>query len=223
MNLSDLNMQLAREFFELNLFYVLPQWRFEDGGRDTEASGALLFVEQPRPAVAGDIAPLLGPGDVRCIQRAMVEVRAWHADRLYASVVEASPVFARAGSQPSRAVADAVFNNQDYKIILVVSELSTSPKHQEQALQALKNYGIDHIIEFPTMLADMLRLISAQDNYAPSQTLQTMRLLKRYNFIRLQQMELFFPPARPDAPGLAREEKETTFENMNDIEAAEQA
>ena len=214
-------MQLAREFFELNLFYVLPQWRFEETEREAEASGSLLFVEQPKPAPAGELEALLHPGDVRHIQRAMVEVRAWHADRLYASVVEANPIFARVGSAQSRAIADTVFNNQAYKIILIVSELSASARHREQALNALLGYGIDHVVEFPTMLADMLRLISAQDNYAPSQTLQTMRLLKRYNFIRLQQLELFFPPSKPDAPGLARDDKETTFDEPPDPEEPE--
>ena len=84
-------MQLAREFFELNLFYVLPHWQYDTGQQDAESLGALLFVEQHRPAVPGEPGCLLHAGDIKSIQRAVVEIRAWHAD-LYPSVIEANPV-----------------------------------------------------------------------------------------------------------------------------------
>ncbi len=216
-------MQLVREFFELNLFYVLPHWQFDEALRNVDTAGSLLFVEQPKPAAPGDPAEcLLRPGDVQSIQRAVVEVRAWHADRMYASVIEANPVFTRVASEQTRAIADTVFNSADYKIVLVVSEFAASPQGRTQAVRLLQKAGIDHIIEFPTLLADMLRLISAQNNYAPSQTLQTMRLLKRYNFIRLQQLELFFPTPAPDAPGVVPEHIETTFDDQLETEEEEE-
>ena len=216
--MSDLNMQLVREFFELNLFYVLPHWQFDEELRDVESAGSLLFVEQPKPAAALEPECLLRPGDVQSIQRAVVEVRAWHADRMYTSVIESNPVFTRVASEQTRTIAENVFNSTDYKIVLVVSEFSASQQRRQKAVKMLQKNGIDHVIECPTLLADMLRLISAQNNYAPSHTLQTMRLLKRYNFIRLQQMELFFPVPAPDAPGVAPDDIETTFDEQLEME-----
>ncbi|HPA40590.1 MAG TPA: hypothetical protein PKV69_01160, partial [Candidatus Hydrogenedentes bacterium] len=74
--------------------------------------------------------------------------------------------------------------------------------------------GMDHVAEFPMILGEILNRLSVQGNYAPSQTLQTMRLLKRYHFIRRQQMEFLFPmapqnewPVRPSAAD-AEEEAE---------------
>ncbi|HDP34959.1 MAG TPA: hypothetical protein ENN29_07605, partial [Candidatus Hydrogenedentes bacterium] len=139
--MSDLNMQLVREFFELNLFYVLPHWQFEEALRDVESAGSLLFVEQPKQAAPGEPACLLRPGDVQSVQRAVVEVRAWHADRMYASVIESNPVFARVASEQTRAIAETVFNSLDYKIILVVSEFSASPHRRDQAVNLLHNAG----------------------------------------------------------------------------------
>ncbi len=220
--MSDLNMQLVREFFELNLFYVLPHWQFERTPRDMDAAGSLLFVEQPKPAAPAELECLLRPGDAQSIQRAVVEVRAWHADRMYASVIEANPVFARVASEQTRAIAETVFNTTDYKIVLVVSEFAASPQGRAQAVRLLQKAGIDHVIEFPTLLADILRLISAQNNYAPSQTLQIMRLLKRYNFIRQQQMELFFPAATPDAPVVPPDDMETTYDDQLETEAEQE-
>ena len=216
--MTDLNMQLVREFFELNLFYVLPHWQHEKALRDTDSAGSLLFVEQPKPAVPDEVDFLLRPGDVQSIQRAVVEVRAWHADRMYTSVIESNPVFTRVASQQTRTIAENVFDSTDYKIVLVVSEFSASPELREKALLLLQKNGIDHVIEFSTILADMLRFISAQNNYAPSHTLQTMRLLKRYNFIREQQMELFFPAPPPDAPGIIPDDIETTFDEELETE-----
>lgn len=215
--MSDLNMQLVREFFELNLFYVLPNWQFEGALRDVESAGSLLFVEQPKPAIAGEVDCLLHPGDIQSIQRAVVEVRAWHADRMYTSVIESNSVFARVASEQTRTIAESVFNSQDYKILLVVSEFSASPDKRDKAVKILQDHGIDHVIEFPTILADMLRLVSPQNNYAPSHTLQTMRLLKRYNFIRKQQLELFFPSPTPDAPGIVPDDIETTYDEQLEL------
>lgn len=203
--MSDINMQLAREFFELNLFYVLPHWQFEADQRDQDYMGALLFVEQHAPASTMELDCLLRPGDIKGVQRAVVEVRAWHADRLYPSVIEANPVFARVASEQTRVLAESVFGCQDFKIMLVVSEFSSAPARREQAVKALRKLGIDHVIEFPTMLAEIVRLVSGQGSYAPSPSLQTIRLLKRYGFIRRQQLELFFPAPSPDAPVLPKE------------------
>ena len=177
--------------------------------------------KQPKPALAGEPECLLQPGDVQSIQRAVVEVRAWHADRMYASVIESSSVFARVASEQTRTLAETVFNSQDYKIVLVVSEFSASPDKRDKAVSILQNNDIDHVIEFPTLLADMLRLISPQNNYAPSHTLQMMRLLKRYNFIRKQQMEIFFPAPTPDAPVIAPDDIETTFDDELELKEEE--
>ncbi len=212
-------MQLAREFFELNLFYVLPHWQFDAGQQDTDYMGALLFVEQHGQVPQTEPECLLRTGDIKGIQRAAVEVRAWHADRLYPSVIEANPVFARVASPQTRNLAEIIFGGENYKIILVVSEFSSAPVRRDQAVNALRAMGIDHVLEFPTMLAEIIRLVSAQGSYAPSAPLQTIRLLKRYGFIRLQQLELFFPAPAPDAPVLPREDGmlDTTFDGPESV------
>ena len=207
--MSDINMQLVREFFELNLFYVLPHWQFEADQRDQEYMVALLFVEQHAPVAAIALDCLLRPGDIKGVQRAVVEVRAWHADRLYPSVIESSPVFARVASEQTRVLAESVFGCQDFKIMLVVSEFSSAPARREQAVKALQALGIDHVIEFPTMLAEIVRLVSGQ-GVMPLHSLQTIRLLKRCGFIRRQHWNS--SSAIPDARSFPRREWRTRRE-----------
>ncbi|MBW7866258.1 MAG: hypothetical protein GX580_08015 [Candidatus Hydrogenedens sp.] len=206
--MSDLNMQLVREFFELNRFYVLPHWRHDELSKSPENT-SLLFVEQPRPDPAVTPGFLLQPGEVASLRRAVVEVRAWHADRFYPSVIESSPILGRVASPEIRDLAAGVFDADDFSTVLVVSEFAASPRPRARALELLQTLGINHVIEFSMMLGDLLNRVSTQGNYAPSQTLQTMRLLKRYQFIRRQQLEMIFtgPPAEypprtaPHRPG----------------------
>lgn len=189
-------MQIVREFFELNRFHVLTHWHHEDLPRVAEP-GSLLFVEHTNRETGPEGPFVLAPEDLRFLHRAVVEVRAWHADRFYASVVEASPVLGHVNEPETRALAQSVFGDPDFTTILVISELPSSTEPRERAVQLLQNLGLGHILEFSTILRDMIERISAHGNYAPSQTLQTMRLLKRYNFIRRQQLEFAFPLVTP--------------------------
>ena len=193
-------MQLVREFFELNRFYVLPHWRCEDVSHSSE-NASLLFVERAQVEAGAEPEFLLRPADLAGIHRAVVEVRAWHADRVYPSTIEGNPVLGHVAGQEIRDLAETVFGAPEFKTILVVSELSTAPMVRARALQMLQDFGIGHVLEFPTILGDLLDGVSVNGNYAPSQTLQTLRLMKRYSFVRRQQMELVFPaPGGFEAP-----------------------
>ncbi len=65
----------------------------------------------------------------------------------------------------------------------------------------LRGFGISHVLEFSAVLADILHRINAYGNYAPSDTLQTLRLLKRYDLVRRQQLEFGFPTEAPPRQG----------------------
>lgn len=190
--MSDLNTQLVREFFELNQFRVLTHWQHQKLPRVADA-GAMLFIERMHPDTAEELEFLLRAPQAPLIHRAVVEVRAWHADRFYPSVVESSPVLAHVAGEEARALGLSVFGGADFTTILVISELPTSSKPRARALELFQEMGVGHVIEFPTILQTILERISAHGNYAPSQTLQTLRLLKRYNLIRRQQLEFSFP------------------------------
>ncbi len=197
--MSDLNMQLVREFFELNRFYVLPHWRCEDVSHSSENT-SLLFVERAQTESGVEPEFLLRPADLAGIRRAVVEVRAWHADRVYPSTIDGNPVLGHVATQEIRDLAETVFGVPEFKTILVVSEFSSAPAVRARALQMLQDFGIGHALEFPTILGDLLDGVSVNGNYAPSQTLQTLRLMKRYSFIRRQQMELAFPVTGSSEP-----------------------
>jgi hypothetical protein len=199
--MSDVNLQLVREFFELNLFRVMTNWQ-QDPQRFGELSGQ-LFVEHIDPTPSSP-APdfLLTASDAASIHQALVEVRAWHGERFYPSVIGNNPVLTQFAQEESLALAQDFFTSDSAKTILVISELPASTEQRERSLQLLKDTGVDHILEFATILGSLLEKVSASGHYPASQTLEMLRLLKRYRFIRNQQMEFGFAaePLFPQHP-----------------------
>lgn len=192
--MSDTNLQLVREFFELNLFRVLTNWQ-QDAWRPISPEPRVqIFVENTAPGAAAAPEFLLHPKTIGAIERAVVEVRAWHGDRFYPSLIESNPVLSEFVRDDPLALARLVFDNRPFDTILVVSELPATPEQRARSLQLLQEAGIGHVMEFPALLQDLLDKVSINGNYTASQTLQTLRLLKRYKLVRNQQMEFSFRP-----------------------------
>jgi hypothetical protein len=118
-------------------------------------------------------------------------------------VIESSPLFSRIEADQAGAVARRLFGEAPFTTLLVVSELPVSREQRERSLVLLRESGVDHVLEFPTVLAGLLERIGVNGNYSASATLQTLRLMKRYKLVRNQQLELPFrvePPVPPRPP-----------------------
>jgi len=190
---SDVNLQLVREFFELNLFHVLTHWQHESARPRAVEPGLQLLVENTQaPAGASEPGFVLSPEEVPALRRAVVEVRAWHADRFYPSVIESSPVLAQFATDDALGFARQLFGPTAFTTVLVISELPASPEPRTRSIHLLQQTGIGHVLEFPVVLRGILDKVAASGLYA-SPTLQTLRLLKRYGLIRRQQLEFKFP------------------------------
>lgn len=196
--MSDLSLQLVREFFELSQFHVLTLWRPEEEGRD---AAPLLLVQQPESSF-GNAAPveapktsapfLLSAEDISLIPRAVIDVRAWHADRFYPSVIENNPVLLTATLPRVHEMAARMAGAVALRSVLVISELPQNAEPRRRSLELLAHHGLHHVMEFGSILQALIRRIQPGAAYAPSATLQTIRLLKRYGFISNQQLEFQF-------------------------------
>jgi len=195
--MSDVNVQLVREFFELNAFHVMTYWPHDTLRPRAVEHGMQLFAENTAPEMQRPVDLVLEIGDMPAIRRAVVGVRAWHADRFYPSVIEANPVLQQIVEHETRERAHQIFGGADWESILVISELPASPEPRQRAIERFREIGIGHILEFPTIIQEILHKINAHVSYSTSQTLQTLRLLKRYDFIRNQQLEFPFPTEAP--------------------------
>ena len=75
--------------------------------------------------------------------------------------------------------------------ILVVPALPQSKEAGDQSIGLLKSKGVDAVIPFHTMLADLIDQIEVKRNYEKSDLLQIIRILKNYDFFKDPQLELF--------------------------------
>jgi hypothetical protein len=76
--------------------------------------------------------------------------------------------------------------------VLVISEASVIEPLWLKTEEMLRQNGVDHIIEFPTILGFLISYVEVNINYVESETLQLLRLLKRYGMVKSQQLELPF-------------------------------
>ena len=75
--------------------------------------------------------------------------------------------------------------------ILVVPALPQDTQARDQSIALLRSKGIDAVIPFHTMLADLVSETEVNRNYQKSDLLQIIRILKNYDFFKEPQLELF--------------------------------
>ncbi len=69
--------------------------------------------------------------------------------------------------------------------------LPASGELNKKTTDLLKKKGVDGVISFRTMLAELIMRVDIKRNYEKSDLLQIIRLLKNYDLIKDNQLELF--------------------------------
>lgn len=183
---------IVREFFEQQDFLVrqhrkyIAQTRREDDDID-------FFVLNPLPRKREAQMPfVLSADDVAAIERAIVVVKGWHTETFSSARLESTPeIFRFVGTKVFQQAAKVFGENGAPLKILVVPALPQDAAEREKSIALLRARGVDAVIPFRTMLADLVERIEVNRNYQKSDLLQTMRILKNYDFFKDPQMELF--------------------------------
>ena len=192
--MSDVNLQLVKEFFELNGFMILTNRKHQlrKVGADWEYSIELLAANLDVVEPKKKPGFLLGPRDLKTIQRAIVDVKGWHTEVFYPSTIESARSFFAFVSPESLQYATKIFKGEPFTKVVVLSELPSNKEILERSVDVLRKNGIDHAIEFSTILKDLIMHVQINNNYTESDTLQLVRLMKRYGLVKDLQMEFLF-------------------------------
>jgi hypothetical protein len=75
--------------------------------------------------------------------------------------------------------------------ILVIPALPQQAAAREESISLLKAKGIDAVIPFYTILAELVAAVEPNRNYYKSDLLQMLRILKNYDLLKDPQLELF--------------------------------
>lgn len=190
--MSAVSETIVREYFELHGFFVRQQRKYVAPLRH-EDEEIDFFVLNPSPAPGrGSLPPVLGSGDLPAIERAVVVVKGWHTETFSPAVLESAPeIFRFVEAKAFRQAARAFGADRPFAKLLVVPALPTSAPARLRSLELLRAKGIDAVIPFRTMLADLIDRIETNRNYSKSDLLQVIRILKNYEFFKEPQLEFF--------------------------------
>jgi hypothetical protein len=188
---------VVREYFELHGFFVRQQRKYVSQVR-RDAEDIDFWVINPNADPGSERLPfVLSSVDLFRIRHAIVAVKGWHTEIFSVAFMTSTPELFRFLEPPVFQEAARAFGlGVNPRRILVVSALPQSAEMREQSLRFLQEKGIDAVIPFATMLADLIAQTKESRNYQKSDLLQMIRLLKNYEFFREPQMELFRPRRR---------------------------
>ena len=195
--MSAISETIVREYFELHEFLVrqarkyIAQTKREDDEID-------FFVLNPRATARPGAQPfVLASNDLQFIARAIVVVKGWHTETFSSARLASTPeIFRFVGTKVFQQAARVFGENGAPLKILVVPALPHDAKARDESIALLRAKGVDAVIPFRTMLADLVAQTETNRNYQKSDLLQTIRILKNYDFFKEPQMELFKPRRR---------------------------
>lgn len=190
--MSAVSETIVREYFELHEFLVrqhrkhIAQTKREDDDID-------FFVLNPLAVQPSEPLPfILSSADLKFVERAIVVVKGWHTETFSSARLESTPeIFRFVGTKVLQQATQAFGENHAPLKILVVPSLPQNATERDKSIALLRAKGVDAVIPFRTMLADLVAQTETNRNYQKSDLLQTIRILKNYDLIKEPQLELF--------------------------------
>ena len=188
-----INEEIIRAYFEMNNFLVKIN---RDGHISKEKEQAdeeiSLIVVNLDPSFSSPPRQfVLKTENLLGVTRALITIRAWHSKRFFPSVLSNSLPSLKFLCANALQHARAIFKTADLKKILIIPQLPTTKSTRDKSVDILKRKGIDHVIEFRTILEFLIENVKSTKNYADSDSLQLIRLLKNYRLLRESQLNLF--------------------------------
>jgi hypothetical protein len=199
--MSAINEAIVREYFELHGFLVRQERKHEARGKP-EADAVDFFVWNPQPAAPEKPAPFILEGtDLAFVNRALVVVRGWHTESFGPAVLESSPEMFRFVEPAVFQQAARAFSPDFAPLkILIVPSLPQTAAARGRSIAILRAKGVDAVIAFRTMLAELIARTEVNRNYDKSDLLQVIRVLKNYQLFKEPQLELFRGARRARRP-----------------------
>lgn len=205
--MSAVSETIVREYFELHGFFVRQQRKYVAPSRREDDDIDFLVIN-PRPQGPAEGLPfILESADLARVSRAVVVVKGWHTEVFSPGLLANAPeIFRFLEPSTFQSVARSFGGTGPVTKILVVPALPHGAEARQQSMELLRGRGLDAVLPFRTLLADLIRHVEVNRNYQKSDLLQVLRILKNYDFFREPQMELFKVPPRRAPRGESGEE-----------------
>jgi len=191
--MSSVSESIVREYFEQHEFLVRQRRKYIGQTRGQEEDDIDFFVLNPHPQVQNGVMPfVLSSPDLIFIERAIVVVKGWHTKIFStASLASAPEIFHFVEPKIFQQAARAFGKDGTPLKILVVPALPHNAQARLESIALLRSKGIDAVLPFHTILADLIKETEVNRNYQKSDLLQLIRILKNYDLFKEPQLELF--------------------------------
>jgi hypothetical protein len=194
--MSSVSETMVREYFELQGFLVRQQRKYIAQSK-REEDRVDFFILNPQPRPTNELPFVLGSPDLLSVRRGLVVVKGWHTETFSPAVLANAPeIFRFLEPAVFQQAAKSLGADGPITKILVVPALPQGDEARAQSIELLRSKGVDAVIPFRTVLADLIEKTETNRNYQKSDLLQIIRVLKNYEFIREPQLELFKPKRR---------------------------
>jgi hypothetical protein len=190
--MSSVSETIVREYFELHEFLV-RQHRKYIAQTKREEDDIDFFILNPHPEKReGELPFVLTSTDLSSVERAVVAVKGWHTETFSSARITNTPeIFRFVGTKVFQQAARVFGESASTLKILVIPALPLGEQSRAESIALLRSKGIDAVIPFHTILADIIGKIEVNRNYQKSDLLQMIRILKNYDFFKDPQLELF--------------------------------
>src|SRR5215831_14010197 len=185
---------IVREYFELHGFLVRQHRKFVARNRNADDEDDVdFFVLNPQPRQRPAEFPfVLTSEELDFIDRAIVVVKGWHTETFSSARLSSTPeIFRFVEPKVFQQAARAFGKDGSLLKILVIPTLPQSEAARDQSISLLRSKGVDAVLPFHVMLADLVQHIEVNRNYQKSDLLQMIRIFKNYDLFKEPQLELF--------------------------------
>lgn len=190
--MSSVSETIVREYFELHEFLVRQHRKFIAQTKREEDDIDFFVLNPHAQKREGDLPFVLTSADLASVERAIVAVKGWHTETFSSARITSTPeIFRFVGTKTFQQAARVFGESASTLKILVIPTLPHGDQAKAESIALLRARGIDAVIPFRTILADLVAKIEVNRNYQKSDLLQMIRILKNYDFFKEPQLELF--------------------------------
>lgn len=204
--MAEFDENIVREYFELNGFFVrqLCKHVVQSRKKSVEQGNGLVVYNPHAPEGAALSGFQLFSSDMANLRGAVVGIKSWNDSKFTPAISKSSAkvcdflkkeVIAKSNTyfQPSEGDGELAESNPyaDYLKLIVLPSFPSNDVHRIECTELLKEQGVDGVINFSTILENLLRHVAVNHSYSKSETLQLLRVLKLYDMVREPQMTLF--------------------------------
>ena len=192
--MASVNELIVREFFESLGFLVNQPRKYQVMSRAKQAEEEVDFIVLNPHASGGELPAMevWGVTELRHVPRAVVGIRGWHTKKFSPAELELEREMFRLADSLVIQKADKLLSGSGAVAkIICLPDLPAAGAQRRKSLDMLKAGGIDGVLLFRPMLADLIRRVDVQKNYERSDLLQMLRILKAHDLLKDAQLDLF--------------------------------